>query len=245
MNKKPAISIITAVFNGARTLRNTIESIVPQLTDEIEYIIIDGGSTDGTQYLIRSYAEHFAYWISEPDGGIYDAWNKGLAHALGQFICFVGADDVLMPGVLETYLANIRQRPEIEYISSRVALGESDGRIIGQAWRWDHFRRRMTVAHVGSLHNRNLYERLGQYDTSYRIVGDYEFLLRAGSSLNTGFIDEVTVIMGAGGVSNKFISLALKETMRAKSSQNSSSALMIRFDWYVARSKQLIRWLSV
>lgn len=241
----PSVSIITVVFNGARTLRATMDSVVQQLNDEIEYIVIDGDSTDGTQDIIAEYASHLAYWVSEPDSGIYDAWNKGLAHASGQYIGFVGADDILLPDAISTYLHHIRQQPEIEYWSSKVVFGHMSGRVIGQPWHWDTFRRYMTVAHVGSLHSRDLYDRFGIYDTSYRIVGDYEFLLRAGAPLKAGFVDQVTVMMGDGGVSNKFVLQALEETARAKREKNATSIAVTNFDYCIARFKQAARsWIK-
>lgn len=241
--KPPTISIITVVFNGAKTLRATIDSIVPQLSDDVEYIVIDGGSSDGTQDIITRYANHLAYWSSEPDGGIYDAWNKGLARASGRYISFIGADDVLLLDAIRVYLNSTRQWPEIEYWSSKVVLGHMAGRVIGQKWRWRRFRRYMTVAHVGSLHRRDLFDRFGTYDTSYRIAGDYEFLLRAGASLKTGFVDQVTVLMGKEGVSNKFVLQALAETARAKRSTNATSFLITEFDDCIARLKHAARSL--
>lgn len=240
----PIISIITVVYNGAKTLRATMESILPHLSDEVEYIVIDGGSTDGTQDIIAEYADRLAYWVSERDGGIYDAWNKGLSRSSGRYISFVGADDVLLPDAMSTYLSHIRQQPEIEYWSSKVAFGHPAGRVIGQPWRWDRSRRYMTAAHVGSLHRRDLYERLGIYDTSYRIVGDYELLLRAGPSLQAGFVDQVTAVMGDGGVSNKLVKHALAETARAKKETNATSLAEAHFDHIAARLKQAIRLLT-
>jgi len=244
-HKTPIVSIITVVFNGAKTLRATMDSIVSYLGDEVEHIVIDGGSTDGSQDIIAEYAGHLAYWVSERDSGIYDAWNKGLARASGRYISFVGADDVLLPDAMGAYLSHIRQQPEIEYWSSKVALGHMAGRVIGQPWRWNRFRRYMTVAHVGSLHRRDLYDRFGAYDMSYRIVGDYEFLLRAGASLKAGFVDQVTAVMGDGGVSNKFAFQALVETVSAKKKTNATSLVVASFDYYIARFKQVARsWIS-
>lgn len=241
--KTPVISIITVVFNGAKTLRATMESIVPQLSDEVEYIVIDGGSTDGTQDIIAAYANHLAYWVSEPDCGIYDAWNKGLARASGQYIGFIGADDVLLPDAMRSYLHHIRQQPEIEYWSSQVVFGHMAGRIIGQPWRWDRFRRYMTVAHVGSLHRRDLYDRFGAYDTSYRIVGDYEFLLRAGDSLRAGFIRQVTLVMGEDGTSNRNASKAIKEAKHAKVKSSAVKIMTAIIDQHLALIKHHLRLL--
>ena len=101
----------------------------------------------------------------------------------------------------------------------------------------------MTVAHVGSLHRRDLYDRLGLYDVTYRIAGDYELLLRAGSSLKAGFINQVTVVMGDGGVSNKFVKQTLAETARAKLEWSGGSVMSIKFQYYAAFAKSKIRWL--
>lgn len=239
--KPPVISVITAVFSGAKSLRATLDSIVPQLSNEVEYIVIDGGSTDGTQDIIAEYAGHLAYWVSERDSGIYDAWNKGLARASGRYIGFVGADDVLMTDALGTYLSHIRQHPEVEYWSSKVAFGHMAGRVIGQPWRWNRFRRYMTVAHVGSLQRRDLYDRFGTYDTSYRIAGDYEFLLRAGDTLKAGYIDRVTAMMGDGGVSSKNALQALAEAADAKRKRNATTLLETNLDYCIARLKHAAR----
>jgi glycosyltransferase involved in cell wall biosynthesis len=186
----PLISVVTVVFNGAKTLRETITSIIPQLCDDVEYLIIDGGSNDGTVDIIREYERHLAYWISEPDRGIYDAWNKAIDASQGEFISFVGADDILEPRAFMAYIEKIKNFPDIEYWSS-----------------------------------------------SFRIVGDYEFLLRAGKNLQAGFIDVVTVTMGADGVSNKQAFFALKEARLAKISTYACSKLTATFDYIWANIK--------
>jgi glycosyltransferase involved in cell wall biosynthesis len=219
----PLISVVTVVFNGVKTLEKTIESIVPQLGDDVEYIIIDGGSTDGTIDIIREHKHHLAYWISERDSGIYDAWNKAIDASRGKFIAYVGADDVVEPVAFAAYIEQIKRFPDVEYWSARVAFGKRHGRVIGRPWCWHEFRKYMTVAHVGSLHRRDLYARYGKYDTSFRIVGDYEFLLRVGNNLQAGFVDVVTATMGDGGISNKQAPLALKETRLAKISTHACS----------------------
>ena len=98
------ISIVIATYNAGKTLCNCLNSIVTQLTDDVELVIIDGGSRDNTNSIIESYGSQIAYHISEPDKGIYDAWNKGVKKAKGDWIMFVGADDVLLPEAIQTYL---------------------------------------------------------------------------------------------------------------------------------------------
>lgn len=94
-NNKLKISVVTVSYNAAETIEETIQSVVNQTYDNIEYIIIDGGSTDGTVDIIKRYADRLAYWVSEPDKGIYDAMNKGLRAANGHYVYFLGADDII------------------------------------------------------------------------------------------------------------------------------------------------------
>jgi glycosyltransferase involved in cell wall biosynthesis len=242
-NRHPLISVVTVVLNGAKTLRDTIESIVPQLCEEVEYIIIDGGSTDGSIDIIQEYDRHLAYWVSERDSGIYDAWNKAIEASQGEFISFIGADDILEPCAFTAYIEKIKSFPDIEYWSSHVVFGQRQGRVIGRPWCWHEFRKYMTVAHVGSLHRRDLYTRYGKYDTSFRIVGDYEFLLRVGNNLQAGFVDVVTVTMGDGGISSNQACLALKETRLAKISTHACSKTTATLDHIWAEMKLRMRRL--
>ncbi len=237
----PLISVITVVFNGDKSLEATIKSIVSQLTEAVEYIIIDGGSCDGTLDIIRRYSNSIAYWVSEPDMGIYDAWNKGIAQSRGKFIAFVGADDVVSENYFTTYLAKITTSPAVDYWSSKVIFAGNKLRVIGKPWSWGRFRRYMSVAHVGSMHKRDLYEKYGLYNISYKIVGDYEFLLRIGAGLNAGFIDEITVTMGVDGVSNKYFRDALLETRMAKLHNSTCNQFVADFDILVAILKGMFR----
>ena len=95
MKVRPLISIVVSVFNGADTLQQCIDSVTDQTYPAVELIVIDGGSTDGTREILLRNASKLAYWVSEPDRGIYHAWNKALVHAQGDWISFLGADDYL------------------------------------------------------------------------------------------------------------------------------------------------------
>lgn len=92
---KPLLTVITAVFNGAQHLEETILSVIGQTYDNVEYIIIDGGSTDGTLDIIHQYDDAIDYWISEKDSGVYDAWNKGIKISTASWILFIGSDDYI------------------------------------------------------------------------------------------------------------------------------------------------------
>ena len=229
--QEPLVSIITAVFNSREYVTRCIESVLRQDYPNIEHIVIDGGSTDGTVEILRSFDDRIAFWRSVPDKGIYDAWNKGLAEARGEWICFIGADDELLPGTVTAYMHLAKLHPEAEYLSSQIRYVHPSGYINpghGRAWSWPAFARAMYVAHPASMHRRDLYERLGTYDTSYRSAADYELLLRARGTLRAAYMPEVTAVMRAGGVSDN--SSALQEAYRARVSTGGRNRLLARLD---------------
>ena len=217
---KPLVTVITVVFNGDAYLEDTIKSVINQTYDNIEYIIIDGGSTDRTISIIKAYEDKIDYWLSERDNGIYNAFNKGIRLAQGEWISFLGADDTYLESAIMDYIKCLgNDSDKINYISSKGELVDVHNRtirIIGKPWLWKEFRSQMKLIHVGSLHNKKLFDRVGLYNEKYRVAGDYELLLRAKSDLNAIFMDKVTVKIMIGGVSHEFSGLAYKEALIAK-----------------------------
>jgi len=215
---RPEISIIVATYNSERTIEQCLEAITAQKDIRTELIIVDGGSGDSTLDIISDFRAQVDVLISEPDHGVYDAWNKGIHASAGDWIMFVGSDDYLNVGVLDCLHGMVDRSVGIDYISGKVMLIDTDGiplRIIGKPFNWKKFCKYMVVAHVGSLHSRRLYNSLGLYNTEFKICGDYEFLLRAGPSLRAEFVDIVIAKMTVGGVSSENIN-ALVETFSAK-----------------------------
>ena len=207
----PLVTVVTSIFNGLPYVAGCLESVLQQDYPNIEHIIMDGGSKDGTIDVLRQYDDRIALGKSEPDKGIYDAWNKALAEARGEWICFLGCDDELLPGAVSAYMALAVKHPDAEYLSSQVRWVHSSGYINpghGKPWSWKKFSRAMCVAHPGSMHRRSLFERLGNYDTSYRGAADYELLLRARDTLKTAFMPIPTAMMRAGGTSDSSAMLA-------------------------------------
>ena len=200
----PLVSIVTAVFNAQDCIANCIESVLYQNYPNMEHIIIDGGSTDNTVDLLRKYDDRVNLWVSEPDRGIYDAWNKGLKFARGEWIAFLGADDKYLPGAISAYMNFAVHFPAAEFLSSQAVLDHPSGHapIFGGPWEWPRFSRAMTTIHVGTMQRRTLFERYGDFDTNYRSAADYEFLLRAGDGLRTAFMPTTTVVIRAGGASD-------------------------------------------
>jgi glycosyltransferase involved in cell wall biosynthesis len=211
----------------------------------VELLVLDGGSCDGTVEMLRRYDDQIDYWASEPDGGIYDAWNKAVKIARGEWIAFLGSDDRYFPDALRNYVDYIlRSGCDLDYVSSHNLLLYANGitRKIGSAWNWAMFRNRMNVVHVGSLHHRCLFKRFGFYNTDYRIVGDYELLLRARSTLRAGFVDAVTVEMRVGGSSDSL--RALDEALKAKVLTGGRSRTAAALENFWARIKfRVRRWL--
>jgi len=199
---------------------------VPQLTTETELILVDGGSKDETNAIIDSYGDKVAVHISEPDKGIYDAWNKGVKAAHGDWVMFVGADDILLPGAIEAYLQAINDTPDIntyDYICAHNEYVDMKGKllkVLGEKPTWGKMRRYMAPAHVASLHNRhNLFETIGGYDLDFKICADYELLMRKRERLRCIFVDRRIARMKVGGMS--FSTKAVLETYKLRKLHNS------------------------
>ena len=204
----PLITIIIAVYNASKTLQQSIDSIVNQTYSRIELIVVDGGSRDGTVDLLRLNQHKITYWVSEPDDGIYSAWNKGLVKSNGDWICFLGADDYFWNNqVLEHMVQNLAAIPKnIQIAYGQVMLIAKDDQplyLVGKSWDQVKpvFIKSMSIPHPGMMHRRSVFEKNGKFDETFRIVGDYEFLLRELISADALFIPLIIVGVRQGGVS--------------------------------------------
>lgn len=223
---QPLITIIIAVFNGAKTLQQCIDSVAQQTYSNVQLIIIDGGSNDGTVELLRANDQSISYWVSEPDTGIYNAWNKGLVQAKGDWICFLGADDYFL-GVqaLEMMSTHLELIPiNILVVYSQIMLVNHQGDnlySVGEPWEKirDRFKQVMCIPHQGVMHRSNFFDHYGQFNESFRIAGDYELLMRELKNGDAIFVPNlITIGMRQGGVSsnpkNSFV--AMREIRRAQ-----------------------------
>lgn len=174
------ITIVTVVFNGEKYIEQTIQSVLAQEYREIEYIMIDGGSTDGTLDIINRYASRFAYWVSETDNGIADAMNKGILRSSGRYIFFLHADDYISsPSSIRRAVdeihsedADLHSFPIYFAAKGDLSLRHSRG-----FNTWINFK--TGFYHQGVFFHRDVFRRLGLYDTTFRITMDYEYFLRA------------------------------------------------------------------
>ncbi len=225
MNNTPFFSVITASFNSERTISKTIESLLNQTYTNFEYIIIDGNSKDATLDIIKSFESKFIEknitykFISEPDKGIYDAWNKGIKLAKGEWISFIGSDDYYLENALSLYSNEINKSSKnTNYISSRVIIIDNKGnsiKTIGKMFNWANLIKNMDIAQVGSFHKKDLFEHIGNFSTDYKIVGDLDFYIRSKNIIIPAFFNEVTAKMENNGVSNQ-INKALSEALKVR-----------------------------
>jgi glycosyltransferase involved in cell wall biosynthesis len=221
------VSIIVAVRNGAATLQRCLDSIAAQELASRETIVIDGASTDGTRELLERNlrAGTIADYLSEPDRGVYDAWNKGLQRSSGQWICFMGCDDVFhdASALRELVEQGDRAGAQSRVVYGRIRRVTASGMLVeafGAPWAQSRegFLAGVNIPHCGTLHHRTLFEERGKFDASYRIAGDYELLLRELPERPPAFVDHVVVDMSLGGLSSRpgTIYVALREVARAR-----------------------------
>jgi glycosyltransferase involved in cell wall biosynthesis len=203
-------SIITVVYNGVAHIAEAIASVLGQTGCQVEYIVIDGGSTDGTQAVIESFDTRIAHSVSEPDRGIYDAMNKGLALACGDVVGMLNADDLYAgPDVLAKVATAFEREPidccygDLRYVSADLA------RVV-RYWRSGpyspaSFARGWMPPHPTFFVRRSVYARCGGFDLRYRIASDYELMVRLlkHERLRCVYIPEVLVDMRIGGHSNR------------------------------------------
>ena len=206
----PKISLITVCFNSASTIADTLESVKRQGYKNVEYIVIDGGSTDNTLEIVDRYRQSIDVLVSEKDNGIYDAMNKGIAAATGDFVGILNSDDVFSDDEsLNKIAETIRARKDVdavfgdliyvnrEDLSKKVRLYSSR---FFKPWK---MRFGFMLPHPTFYARRELFEKLGNYKTDYRVAADFELLCRfLRKGINYVRIDDVLVSMRDGGISS-------------------------------------------
>ncbi|MDY6873252.1 MAG: glycosyltransferase family 2 protein [Chloroflexota bacterium] len=189
MSQQPLVSIVTPSFNQAPFLRQTIESVLGQDYPDLEYIIIDGGSKDGSLEIVREYAARLAYWESIPDKGQTDAINKGFSRATGKYIAWLNSDDVYRPGAVAEAVDFLEANPDVGMVYGDCDFIDAQGRVIGQfpAAQTDYQRLRQGYVHVpqqASFFRRDLWQKVGPLDPSFYFAMDYDLWVRlAGEAL--------------------------------------------------------------
>lgn len=206
------ISIITSVYNNCETINDAIESVLSQTYPDVEYIIIDGASKDGTIDIIRQYEGQISTLLSEPDRGIYDGLNKGVERATGDVIAFLHSDDLYNdPDVITRVAEAFNSTGADAVYGDLIYTPKADTSKILRYWKScdftpDLLKKGWMPAHPTFFVRRELYERYGVFDTSFRIAADYDFMLRILSrGIKTHYLPNVLYKMRVGGESNKSI----------------------------------------
>lgn len=218
-----ALSIVTVCFNAEKTIQRTIESVLSQKTDDIEYIVIDGGSSDSTMGIVHSFSDQVDTVVSEPDRGIAHAFNKGIARAQGEFVALINADDWLTEGAIFVFLLKIKST-KAEIIYGNINSWR-DGKIEFVA-KADHRQlyKEMTVNHPAVFVRKSVYEKLGGFNENYHCAMDYEFLYRAFKAKTSfEYLDETLVNMSMDGLSDNKWMLGCMEVRKAKIEQGDSA----------------------
>ncbi len=197
----PKISVITVVYNAEKTVERTIKSVIEQKYEKLEYIVIDGGSTDETINIIKKYSEFITSWISEPDGGIYDAMNKGIALATGDYICFLNADDWFCRRALQT-IANFSKGIEADVLVGNIVSVSGTTKRLEYPKPLESILWGIPTAHQAYFVKKTC---MGYFDTQYRIAADYKMLLNLYLSGKTfHYVPYSLVYFSLGGFSDQW-----------------------------------------
>ncbi len=183
MNQYPLVSIITPSFNQAHFLEATIQSVLAQDYPNVEYILIDGGSTDGSDEVIKKYADKLAYWVSEPDKGQTDALNKGFVQANGEILAYLNSDDTYEPTAVSEAVKFLQQNPEIGLVYGDANFIDETGRIIGRfpAAQTNYRKLRRGYVHIpqqASFWRTSLWQQVGPLDPNFYFAMDYDLWVR-------------------------------------------------------------------
>jgi glycosyltransferase involved in cell wall biosynthesis len=240
------ISVIIATFNSAATIGRTLDSLAAQRDAEFEVLLADGASRDGTMGIVGRHAEIVSLSISEPDKGVYDAWNKLIPRARGDWLMFLGSDDWLeQPDTLARLEAAAKEvgDPELSYVFGKTPLMEGGKPIewMGMEALADNrlgLDDPTSFSHTGLLHHRSLFDQFGLFDASFRSAGDYEFMLRTARDERVRFhhVPMVVAHMASGGMSNnaKGRLLHYREMVAARE----KLGLLNRPEWLAAALKR-------
>ena len=230
---KPLISVITVVYNNEAFLEETILSVINQTYDNIEYIIIDGGSTDGTLDIIKKYENKIDYWVSERDKGIYDAMNKGLRVATGYLIAFLNSDDFYKLDAIKTSLKTLMKENK-DYVIANIKF--TDGFIMKPFLPLKRkIYQEMPYPHVTAIIPLKIYKRVGLFYTNFKIAGDHDMAVRI---ILAGFENchnnNIVAVLRKGGVSSGIYSNFESMKVAVKNGKN-------KFLAYITLSVQIVK----
>ena len=235
------VSIITASYNSEDTIEETILSVIGQDYKGIEYIVVDGASTDGTLKILEKYQNRIGKLISEPDKGISDAFNKGILAATGEIIGIIGSDDMLLPGAIKTLVENMDEETDIFY-GDGVRLKRDGTRKAYQAKHHSKLKTQMALIHPSTFVRARAYRSYGLYNEGYKTCMDRELLLRMlikGAKFK--YLPKAFSIYRMGGVSDRYFSTLVRKEREQLSLQYGRGLLVVKAFSLLGLLKHTIR----
>ena len=247
----PLISIITVSFNSEKSIKTTIESILNQTYTNIEYIIVDGNSSDKTVEIIASYHKEFINkgiryrWISEPDAGIYDAMNKGNSLATGDYVNVIGSDDWFELDAMEK-VANNQRETSADFIHGNINVYSSSKVFlkVRRAGSRKDMIKEMSFFHPSSFIKKEVIDKMSGYSLEYKICSDYDLILRIlNKNFSFSYVNNTLVNVAYGGISTLQVQKALSESHRIRV-KNGYNPFLSKFFYFRAVLIQNLKKLS-
>jgi len=246
------LSLITVTYNAAAHLRTCIDSVLAQSYPDLEYIIVDGGSTDATAEIVQSYGGWIDVFLSEPDEGLYDAMNKGIALATGEVVGLLNADDCYAsPQVLTMVMEQFATNPVDTVFGDLVYVPENDlERVVryfpGRGFHHEQMRRGLMPPHPTFFARRSLYHQYGHFDTRYQICADFDLMVRWFHRHGVGYhyLPEVLVKMRTGGSSTRGLRSTVRinrEMLQSLRENGVPSSLPRIYSKYLRKAWQLVQ----
>jgi glycosyltransferase involved in cell wall biosynthesis len=209
----PLVSIITPSFNQARYLEQTLQSVLGQGYASLEYLLVDGASTDGSLEIIHKYADQLAWWVSEPDAGQAEAINKGLRRARGEIVAWLNSDDIYLPGAIEKAVAAFEGHPDLGLIYGDVLAIDADGQTTNRLrygdWSLPDLMAFRVIGQPSVFMRRSVLEQAGLLDPSYHYLLDHQLWLRMAQLAGMHYLPE-TLSAARFHAESKNVALASK-----------------------------------
>ena len=239
------LSVVIAIKDNTAALIKTLASLaeLDKCNASFEVLVINGGSA-----LMKEEIAQQPYSITivdEVDEGIYDAWNKGLGLAEGEFVAFLGAGDCVRPNYFKEMYELSAKYMDSDLLLCRQLQWMPNGRVLrefGRHWNWNAFQRNFTIPHIGCWHKRKLFQTFGNFDIHYKVCGDYEWLLRVGAQLRVEYTPAVLLDVPVGGVSDSNEQV-FKETRLARKTHTRASSVNLIYHDVAYRARKSIRKL--
>ncbi|MFV8346800.1 glycosyltransferase family 2 protein [Flavobacterium sp. ZB4P13] len=239
------ISIITVCYNSATTMEKTVLSVASQTYKNIEYIIIDGNSKDNTLGIIQNHQDKISKWISEPDKGLYDAMNKGIAMASGEIIGILNSDDTFKSDTVIEEIANFHTQNSIEASVGNIMQHRENRKVIrvysSKYWSPEKLKIGFMPPHPSIFFKRELFNKLGQYDLGFKIGADYELITRffLKNNITWKYSGITTTAMLVGGLSSsgsssyKLITKEIQKALIMNGIMFTPFKIKMRFFWKI------------